>query len=94
VAADRRAYEEVIDLFARGTSSAMCSLFVRPRNLRACALSARTGPAIDRDEVAELERFGELRAANAVGGRPACTFRYGRQPNRLRKCARPSQHLF
>ena len=63
MAADRRAYEEIIDLFARGTSSADVLAF-RPSEEsqdRVRYLLARNKSGdLTEDEVAELDRFGEL----------------------------------
>jgi hypothetical protein len=59
----RKAYDEIVDLFARGTTSAEVLAF-RPSKKtqeRARYLLARnkTG-ALTEEEAAELERFGEL----------------------------------
>ena len=63
MAADRRAYEEIIDLFARGTSSADVLAF-RPSEEsqeRVRYLLARNQASnLTEEEAAELERFSEL----------------------------------
>jgi len=63
VAADRRAYEEIIDLFARGTSSADVLAF-RPseesQERVRYLLANNKSVDLTEYEVAELERFCEL----------------------------------
>jgi len=60
---NQRAYDEIVDLFARGTTSAEVLAF-RPSQQtqeRARYLLARNKEgALTEEEAAELERFGEL----------------------------------
>ena len=82
MAADRRAYEEIIDLFARGTSSADVLAFrpsVESQERVHYLLARNKCDELTQDEAAELERFGELeqlmqlvkaRAHLYVEGRP------------------------
>ena len=63
MAVDRRAYEEIIDLFARGTSSADVLAF-RPseesQERVRYLLTKNKSDDLTKDEAAELDRFGEL----------------------------------
>jgi len=63
MAVDRRAYDEIIDFFARGTSSTDV-LSYRPSpeaQARVRYLLAKNeSDGLTPDEAAELERFGEL----------------------------------
>ena len=63
MAVDRRAYEEIIDLFARGTSSADVLAF-RPseesQERVRYLLTKSKSDDLTKDEAAELDRFGEL----------------------------------
>lgn len=59
----RKAYDEIVDLFASGTSSAKI-LALRPTRQtqqRVCYLLERNKAGeLNEEEAAELERFGEL----------------------------------
>jgi hypothetical protein len=60
---ERRSYEEIVDLFARGASSAEVLAFRPSRETQARVrelLDRNAADELTDEEAAELERFGEL----------------------------------
>jgi hypothetical protein len=63
MAVDRRAYDEIIDFFARGTSSTDVLSYRPSREAQervSYLLAKNRSDGLTPDEAAELERFGEL----------------------------------